>query len=132
MSDLTEKLKAGELPHGAFYVRIEGVVLIDFFDAAKLKFVRFKESAIDEVLAPVPSYERYKDLKRGYDRFMSQVPNSGLNIAYLRLGEENEALKKKLKIAIDALKEYETIKTYDWIDSQSVAKKALFKIDEVK
>lgn len=63
MTDLTEKWKAGELGHGAYYVRIEGGVLIDFFDATKLKFVRFKESAIDEVLAPVPSYEELRELK---------------------------------------------------------------------
>lgn len=63
MTDLTEKWKAGELPHGAFYVKIYGVVLIDFFDATKLKFVRFEESAIEEVLAPVPRYNKLQALK---------------------------------------------------------------------
>lgn len=48
------------------------------------------------------------------------------------LEQENERLNKKLKIAVAALKEYATIQTYDWIDSQSVAKKALNDIDEVK
>ena len=62
---------------------------------------------------------------------MSQVPNSGLDKAYLRLEEENEALKKKLEIAIDALKEYAVTPTYNWIDSQMCAKRALAKINEV-
>lgn len=36
----------------------------DLFYATKLKFVRFKESAIDEVLALVPSYEEFQELKK--------------------------------------------------------------------
>lgn len=63
MTNLTDKWKAGELGHGAYYVRIEGVILIDFFEATKLKFVRFKESVIDEVLALVPSYEKLQKLE---------------------------------------------------------------------
>lgn len=47
------------------------------------------------------------------------------------LKEENARLNKKLEIAVAALKEYATMPTYDWIDSQMVAKKALTEINEV-
>ena len=60
---LTEQWKAGELGHGAFYVRLfTGAVVVDVFDANPLRFTLY-ENDIDEVIAPVPSYGEYKAMQ---------------------------------------------------------------------
>lgn len=112
MTNLTEKWKAGELPLWKFYYvlysgGVEPLLLNGVNDFCNHSHVI--NSLVNEVLAPVPSYEELQSLK-----------------------EENARLNKKLEISVAALKEYATIKTHDWIDSQSVAKKALIQIDEVK
>lgn len=57
VSDLTEQWKNGKLPVGWYYIKIADIVFIDFFEGKVWK--NKKDEYIDEVLAPVPSYEEY-------------------------------------------------------------------------
>ena len=63
MTNLTERWKTGKLRQGAYYIKIVDVVFVDFFNAKTLKFTRFKEKYVDEVLAPVPSYDELLKLE---------------------------------------------------------------------
>lgn len=118
MTDLTEKWKAGELNRGKeYWCKVEGEgVLLCYLTFSTNKFTRLSgyqskclpDDDILEILA-LCDYEELQSLK-----------------------EENARLNKKLEIAVAALKEYATIQTHDWIDSQRVAKKSLTQIDEVK
>ena len=62
----------------------------------------------------------------------TQEFKSKFNDGHIQPLKENEKLNKKLEIAVASLKKYAATPTHDWIDSQSVAKKALTKIDEVE
>lgn len=55
---LTEQWKKGELPAGWYYIKIADIVFIDFFEGKVWK--NKKDKYIDEVLAPVPSYEKWQ------------------------------------------------------------------------
>lgn len=113
MTNFTDKLNAGRL----YYVkRKNGEIVIrqaHLYSCLRtenaMPFVDFDDNDIEKVMAAVPSYNEVQALK-----------------------EENARLNKKLEIAVFALKQYATTPTYDWIDSQMVAKKALTQIDEVK
>ena len=78
--------------------------------------------------------EFYKDaLEVSKDALaVSKLASSAKDEIIKKLKKENAILNKKLEIAVATLKEYAIIQTHDWIDSQSVAKKALTEIDEVK
>ena len=58
MNELTEQWKKGELPSGWYYIKIADIVFIDFFEGKVWK--NKKDKYIDEVLAPVPSYEEHQ------------------------------------------------------------------------
>lgn len=83
MTDLTKDWKDGKLPAGWYYIKIADIVFIDFFEGKVWK--NKKDEYIDEVLAPVPSYEEWQ--------------------AKL---EENAQLKELLKEVKDYLPEFET------------------------
>lgn len=108
---LTEQWKDGELPVGSYYINLVGnVERVDFFRG--LGWERTKDFGIEEVLAPVPSYEQFiglmddsKELDKAYDK---------INL-----------LEKKLKIATKALKEYMTF-------CRHPAEEALKKMEGVK
>lgn len=63
MTNLTEKWKKGELPRGQYYVK----VIPDFeysYDIAFYtgeSFELYSDKDIEQVLAPVPSYEQWQD-----------------------------------------------------------------------
>lgn len=80
---LTEQWKKGELYAGWYYIKIADIVFIDFFEGKVWK--NKKDEYIDEVLAPVPSYEKWKEKL-----------------------EENAHLKELLKEVKDYLPEFET------------------------
>ena len=61
--ELTADWKAGKLRQCTYYIKIGDIVFIDFFNAETLKFTRFKEKYIDEVLALVPSYNKLQAIK---------------------------------------------------------------------
>lgn len=87
---------------------------------------------VKEVLAPVPSYEEYKELVRKSDKLDKIMYDSATNqgdcqqIVEDNLNRQIERLEKQLAIATKALKEYERC------ENGSFAHKALHLIEEVK
>ena len=62
MTDLTEKWKKGELPSGWYYTKLwKGCNVIDKFIGNQ--FLRYDDSDIVEVIAPVPSYDENQQFK---------------------------------------------------------------------
>lgn len=60
--ELTEQWRNGKLPVGSYYINLVGdVERVDFFEG--LKWERTEEFGIEEVLAPVPSYDYIKRLQ---------------------------------------------------------------------
>lgn len=58
MTDLTKDWKDRKLPAGWYYIKIADIVFIDFFEGKVWK--NKKDEYIDEVLAPVPSYDEWQ------------------------------------------------------------------------
>ena len=100
---LTEQWKKGELPAGWYYIKIADIVFIDFFEGKVWK--NKKDEYIDEVLAPVPSYDEWK-ASENYIDYLKQCISvyeskdkqaTETSIAYNELLEENTKLKELLK-----------------------------------
>lgn len=69
MSDLTEKWKNGELPSGYYYIIVkeEFSNRIDFYNSSATIWSYHSNDVINQVLAPVPSYEVWKSLNELVD-----------------------------------------------------------------
>lgn len=66
MTDLTDKWKKGELPDGHYYVKDGENIIAELFDGYFYNDGQPMTSfsgGVDEVLAPVPSYEEYLALQ---------------------------------------------------------------------
>ena len=103
---LTEKWKKGELPAGWYYIKIADIVFIDFFEGKVWK--NKKDEYIDEVLAPVPTFEEWQASEK-YNKHLEEVIKvyerkdkqaTETSIAYNELLEENTKLKELLKECI--------------------------------
>lgn len=98
MTDLTEQWKKGELPSGWYYVELkEGTfvdgkksIILDYLFEFTNDFQRHPY-LVEQVLAPVPSYEEWKALNGNMDSVM----------------QTNQALCKKLAELKELLKECE-------------------------
>ena len=95
MNDLTEKWKAGELKEGWYYIKYEdnhvGIAFAcEGLGRDEYPFVGFEfEDDIDEVLAPVPSYEELQALKTERDKLAYDLGVADTkNIGLLRLLKE--------------------------------------------
>ena len=104
---LTEQWREGTLPRGGYYIKLldGSIKQTDYDNISKTfdtEYFRYNKS-VKEVLAPVPSYDEYKQLV-----------------------SETDKLEKKLEIATKALKEYARC------EKGSYANKALVLIKEVK
>lgn len=93
--NLTEKWKNKELPHGAFYVKVfTGVILIDFFDATRLEFIRCEDD-IEEVIDIVPCYTNFQE----YNSKIHILTESQMKLENTigELAEENARQKELIK-----------------------------------
>lgn len=64
MTDLTEQWKKGELPSDWYYVRlIRGEYRTDLYINDKNEWIDCPDEIISEVVDPVPSYEKWLQLK---------------------------------------------------------------------
>ena len=108
--ELTEKFKAGKLPLGYYYVdnyigwskEVERIII-------KYTGLEIEQAQAKEVLAPVPSYDEYKQLVSKTDELAQKIHilNEQNTKQYNELCEEikkNNILEKRLKIATKALK----------------------------
>lgn len=120
MTDLTDKWKKGELSIGWYYIKLwKGCIVIDHFIMSD-QFLRYDNSDIVEIVAPVPSYDEWKDLKSKL-----QLKETTYDFDTARLEAENLQLKELLK---------ECFEYIDWTDgtgSPINQQKLLDKINEV-
>jgi hypothetical protein len=72
MTDLTEKWKNGELESGYYYVIVkeEFSNRIDFYNSSATIWSYHSNDVINQVLAPVPSYEEWQILNKEIDKLM--------------------------------------------------------------
>lgn len=98
---LTEQWKKGELPSGWYYTKLwKGCNVIDKFIGNQ--FLRYNDSDIVEVLAPVPSYEEWQRLKEfaDYSLYNRNELTRQINFwmdKYTQLEKENQQLKESHK-----------------------------------
>lgn len=131
---LTEQWKKGELPCGWYYIKISDIVFIDFFEGKVWK--NKKDEYIDEVLAPVPSYDEWQ-ASENYIDYLKQCISvyeskdkqaTETSIAYNELLEENTKLKELLRECKEVIKNVDTYYgNYDSTNGYLV----INKIDEV-
>ena len=91
MNDLTEQWKKGELPEGHYYVKDGGNMIAEYIDGYFYNDGNPMTSfsgGVDEVLAPVPSYDELQNMNEAVNQAMS---------ANIKLVEENAQLKELLK-----------------------------------
>lgn len=104
MTDLTEQWKKGELTEGWYWVKnvtwSECInMLYNWSDTFLDGDVPVDNDKIIEVLAPVPSYEEWKDLKSKL-----QLKDTAYDFDTARLEEENAQLKEQInKYYLDAI-----------------------------
>lgn len=84
-NNLTEKWKKGELEDSEYYIKSnKGDIYIDICANGSFMFTNYR--SIEEVFAPVPSFEQWQQMKAFCEEF------NALDVA-----EENQKLKKLLK-----------------------------------
>ena len=104
---LTELWKKGELPDGTYYVTDKrGIMYIDYF-ADVWDTVDVDE--VEQVLAPVPSYDEWKDLKE-YERIVASYFGKPIDYEIAcdtvnKLLDEKKNLKEQNAQLKDVLKE---------------------------
>ena len=104
MTNLTKQWKKGELPDGFYYVYLKHLRLFDIATSSTLFGIleRGNENCL-EVLAPVPSYEEWQELKEASDGLSNLMSKSLMNRFVKadeereKLAEENQQLKELLK-----------------------------------
>ena len=83
---LTEQWREGKLPAGSYFFNcVGGVERVDFFDG--IEWARTKDFRIEEILAPVPAYNVWKNIHEQWKVAIPQI----------------ERLEKQLDIATKAL-----------------------------
>ena len=122
---LTEQWKKGELPYGYYYIKtISGGEVIDRYyrDCTDYDLCEYGdvwenrfEDEIQEVLAPVPTYEEWQQLHKFLEEFNA-----------LEVAEENQQLKELIKEIRSLWKG-----TICMPDSQEQVRDILTKIDNV-
>lgn len=106
---LTEQWREGTLK-GYYYVHIKldehcEYDDIDLIDELTGNFELHCDDYIKEVLAPVPSYEKVKEMSQKIERL--EFDNEALEMAHNELVQKMHILEKKLEIATKALKKYQ-------------------------
>ena len=140
MTDLTEKWKNGELKSGYYYVIVkeEFSNRIDFYNSSATIWSYHSNDVINQVLAPVPSYEEYmclvdykEELTKACkmrDKIIKKYEDidTWWKTEYEKLKEDNYKLKELLKECRDVAEFTKTIvNKHKWFDE------VITKIDEV-
>ena len=130
--ELTEKWKNGELDCGWYYIKIywgAGYDTIFDYNTANGEFADFGKKAVKEVLAPVPSYEDYRELLIKTEQLEKRLEVSK---------KEHYRTLEQLRIATKALKRIDppNINFEDYnnraISLWEIAYKALKEMEGVK
>lgn len=131
---LTEQWKKGELEVGEYYLRYkDGTIDREYYDYANVYDLMVEKGFstegcdISEVLAPVPSYEEWQELKEASDGLSKLMFKSLMNRFVKadeereKLAEENQQLKELLKkwmhfYPIILYEHEDTLKTKDIVE----------------
>lgn len=137
---LTEQWREGTLPEGDYYIKgaFDDDIYISHLD---YEIEEDKRLPVEEVLAPVPSYDEYKELTQRVGRL--ELDNEVLEDVVQecnKRGLENKKLQEQLKIATKALKEYNNRLNWDirgvsfmkYNKGFTIARKALKEMEVVK
>lgn len=82
--ELTDKWERGELHIGAYYLKlISGALQVDFFEG--LKFCYFNSEDIEEVLAPVPTYDQFVDVSKKVEELKLQLEYAERTLKNIRI-----------------------------------------------
>lgn len=101
MIDLTEKLKKGELPYAEYYIKLGGGEYTnDVWDVDGWQSFNKEGDVVAEVLAPVPSYEEWKEYQELEEDYKKNVQLA------IRFSIEADILKELLKECKTPLKVY--------------------------
>jgi hypothetical protein len=121
MTDLTEQWKKGELPEGFYYVKDGENMIAEYLDGYFYNngepMISFS-GGVDEILAPVPSYEELQNINKAVNECMA---------ANIKLVEENKQIKELLKEIRGKLHYINTPKNQHNIFGNNIMKR----IDEV-
>lgn len=134
MSDLTEKWKAGELEEGYYYIKVNktlSYVEIDYYHifGGTRYWNGNDDEDVEEVLAPVPSYEEMQRLQKDaeqLDFYQDLSDTLSKECGFAR--EENARLKRLLKDVKEFIEE-ENPKDYTIMSERM--DELLTKIEEV-
>jgi ABC-type oligopeptide transport system substrate-binding subunit len=143
---LTEQWREGTLACGDYYIKTKGIgidkIIINYYEEELKQFDGLCDCSVAEVLAPVPSYDEYKELLRHselsrnlvYEVLVNQKEYNEL----LDKAKEYKRLQKQLEIATKALERYSKDDYYSEGGGRSVnpypdiARKALKEMEGVK
>lgn len=138
---LTEQWKNGELDEGYYYVKTkwktsdnkchydkkEGMY---FYNKDFNCFDVIDDEQVAEVLAPVPSYEKWKEISESEDQAHAHLQDE--REKNMCLEESVRVLSKQLAIATKALKDVAYLYIYTDKDLSTVANNALKEMEGVK
>lgn len=134
---LTEQWDKCKLPEGDYYIkRRNGDFLYDNIDTCGVWRNSIDEDIL-EVLAPVPSYEEWKELKEASDGLSKLMFKSLMNRFVKadeereRLSEENQHLKELLKEAKDIIEWYKADCCYKDTPTEAILTKINNAIGEI-
>lgn len=106
---LTEQWREGTLDQRYYYVKYFGNCQKPFVEIELKNFlldlVKVKDRDKIEVLAPVPSYDKVKEMSQKIERL--EFDNEVLDMSYSQAKEIIIKLEKKLAIATKALEKYQ-------------------------
>ena len=132
---LTEQWREGTLPKGGYYIKLlnGSIKRTDYDNMSKsfdTEFFRYNVS-VKEVLAPVPSYEEYKELVSKTDELVQKmhILEKKLEIAAKALEETRENL---LHVELSGLDGDNRQKMYDLMFTDGIIDKALKEMEGVK
>lgn len=136
---LTEQWREGKLPDGNYYFKLKDGTILSGCQAItdgvfRCEYMDFHKR-VKEVLAPVPSYEEYKELVSKTDELVQKIHilNEQNTKQYNELCEEikkNNILEKQLAIATKALEDILNDGDDYW--DKDKAQEALTKMEGVK
>lgn len=121
MKSLTEQLKKGELESGKeYWVRLtdewKNSIEQVYFNGED--FERFDIDDIEEVLAPVPSYEELEELKIDNHSLKAWIKN--FQPKYKEMEKEKQQLKELLKLCKENIENYRKGKNYYFISDNII------------
>lgn len=133
---LTEKWQKGTLPNGDYYLKVCGNLTgKEFFvydNCINGKWKYTLDRNVIDVIAPVPSYEEYKNLQEENNKLADLITD--INNKWLKTIKERKHLEKRLEIATKALIDIRNNSVRDWDEysCRECSVKALKEMEGVK